>query len=38
MNLTPKRANNLLKFTALVLAIYSIAAILLGIIPIIYSY
>lgn len=33
MNLTPKRANNLLKFTALVLAIYSIAAILLGIIP-----
>lgn len=33
MNLTPKRANNLLKFTALVLAIYSIAAILLGIVP-----
>lgn len=33
MSLTPKRANNLLKFTALVLAIYSIAAILLGIVP-----
>ena len=33
MNLTPKQANNILKFTALVLAIYSIAAILLGIIP-----
>ena len=33
MNLTPKRANNFLKFTALVLAIYSIAAILLDIIP-----
>lgn len=33
MNLTPKRANNLLKFTTLVLAIYSIAAILLRIVP-----